>query len=95
MRPHPGADRTEQNRTEQKSKEFKRTVRSSSRVKEQFKGRSSSSSEGNCCCSLASLAGCLDQEEEFDQFVTRGIQGTINTNQKLLKNLIQVNYQCC
>jgi hypothetical protein len=60
-------------RSEQNSKKkFMRTVRSSSRVKGQFKGRLSSSSEKAVLVgvrSLASLAVWLDQEEELVQLV--------------------------
>jgi hypothetical protein len=73
-------------------KEFNRTVRSSSRVKGQFKGRSSSSSVQeqfeSDFRSLARLSVWLDQEEESVQLVPDGIGGTASAKQKLLKELV-------
>jgi hypothetical protein len=73
-------------------------VRSSSRVKGQFKERSSSSSEKavqvavqepsqpSCLVGLGRRVGLIGP---------RGIQGTTSVKQKLLKKLIEVNNPCC
>jgi hypothetical protein len=42
---------------------------------------------------LASLAVCLDQEQDLVELVPDGIQGSTSAKQSLLKKLIQMNYQ--
>jgi hypothetical protein len=85
--------------TEQNSKkDFDRTSRSSSIVKGQFKGRSSSSLEKAVQVGVqepSQPSRLVGPGRGVGPVGPRGIQGTASAKQKLLMKLIQVNYLCC